>query len=275
MGEQKKEFKAKLIEMLSWYHNFCVENGLRYFAICGTMLGAARHEGMIPWDDDIDVGMPLKDYERFIELTKDLDGKYVVETPDTPAKDYFYPYIKIYDTTTTYIERTKHEIKRGIFLDVFPLCGAGESFEESRKLAKSLNHKYMFLITRITGLRRENRKWYKNALVLFFRIFPQFIINDKKLLKNIVKAYKKKDYDECSWVGNFMSGYHEKECMPKEVYGTPALYKFEDIEIYGVEKADEYLTNIYGDWRTPPPEDKRTAPHYYLEFDLNKSYLEK
>jgi lipopolysaccharide cholinephosphotransferase len=80
------QVQEKLLDMLRWFHRLCVENNLRYYAIGGTMLGAQRHQGFIPWDDDIDVGMPREDIEKLKDIInrKNLD-KYVLETPDTEA----------------------------------------------------------------------------------------------------------------------------------------------------------------------------------------------
>ncbi|MDE6558154.1 MAG: LicD family protein, partial [Clostridia bacterium] len=85
------ELQQRLLDMLKWFHAFCVEHNLRYYALGGTLLGAVRHKGFIPWDDDIDVGMPRKDYNRFIKLMKNADGQSVfrLETP-LENKDFVY-----------------------------------------------------------------------------------------------------------------------------------------------------------------------------------------
>ena len=102
--------QQKLLDILKWFHLFCEENNLKYYAIGGTMLGVVRHKGFIPWDDDIDVGMPREDYNKFIELTKNKQfDKYVVESIYDNNKDFFYPMVKIYDTTTTLIENTRYK----------------------------------------------------------------------------------------------------------------------------------------------------------------------
>ena len=118
--ERDNKLKPMLVEMMGWFHNFCVNHNLRYYAAGGTMLGAIRHKGFIPWDDDIDIVMPRTDYEKLEQLMKNqVCKRYLLETPNTDAKDFFYTFSKLYDTETTLIENTKYKIKRGIYLDIF------------------------------------------------------------------------------------------------------------------------------------------------------------
>ena len=92
------ELQERLLEMLKWFHNFCEQNNLQYYAIGGTLLGAVRHQGFIPWDDDIDVGMPRKDYEKFISLTFEKQfGNFFVESLKNKNNDYIWAYSKVYD----------------------------------------------------------------------------------------------------------------------------------------------------------------------------------
>ena len=269
--EEQKELKLMLIEMMKWFHDFCCKNNLRYYALGGTMLGAMRHNGFIPWDDDIDVGMPRKDYEKFAILMKEsTQERYIFETPETKEKDYYYQFSKLYDSNTTLIENTKYKIKRGIYLDIFPLDGTGNNLEESKKYAEEIYKLDNLLMLKIAGF-RKGRSLYKNLGIFLFRFIP---INPKVILYKIVRKCAEKDYDECSWIGNLVGNWRFKEVMPKEYMGTPKLYKFENIEIFGVENADAYLTSLYGNWKKLPPKEKRVTHHDYIELDLHKSYLE-
>ena len=128
------DLQLKMLDMMSWYHNLCEKNNLKYYVVGGTALGTIRHKGFIPWDDDIDVGMPREDYEKFKELASnsDLSARYAIEFP-SGKKDFLYPYGKIYDTTTTLIEHTRYKTKRGIFIDVFPLDGIGNDKDEATR----------------------------------------------------------------------------------------------------------------------------------------------
>ncbi len=265
----EKELKSMLVDMLAWFHEFCEENNLRYYVVGGTMLGAVRHQGFIPWDDDIDVAMPDTDYKRLTELLKTKE-RYILETPETDAKDYFYTFSKIYDTHTTLVENNKYKTKRGIYIDIFPLVGMGNTQDESLKNFKKVEKINNLLISKVTGI-RKGRSFFKNVIVAFFRVIP---LNEKKLLNEIIKCYSRYSWDKCLWGGNPVGAWRFKEIMPKEIMGKPTLYDFEELKVYGPEKYDEYLTHLYGDWRKLPPEDKRVSHHDYSYCDLYKGYLQ-
>lgn len=274
MERKLTELQTKLLPMLEWYHNFCVEHNLRYYLLGGTMLGAARHQGFIPWDDDIDVGMPRKDYEMFLTLTKGKKfSNYIVESIDTAATDFFYGYSKIYDTRTTLVENTRYKIKRGIYIDVFPLDGVGANRSEGISTFKSIINKYRLLLARTCAIRGK-RKWYKNFSIYVARLIPNFIVNNKKLMLSIDDICKQKDFDGCAYIGNLYGNWGEREIVPKNVMGVPTLYKFENLDVYGAENYDAYLTSLYGDWRKLPPKEKQVTHHDYLMCDLEKSYID-
>lgn len=275
MNTNLSSLQHKLLDMLKWFHNFCQEQKLRYYAIGGTMLGAVRHQGFIPWDDDVDVGMPTEDYLRFIELmAKNPSGQYVAESPINAADDFWYPFTKLYDTSTTLIENTAASIKRGIFLDIFPLDGIGNTRREARKNFQSIQFKSDLLTARITGI-RQGRYWLKNWAVKVARCIPSGILDNKKLYASLVQACQSRPFSQYKFVGNLVGNAQQKEICPREIFGTPTLYQFEHIQIYGVEKVDAYLTQIYGNWRQLPPLEKQKTHHDFIEINLHKSYLTK
>ena len=272
MAHELTELQAKLLPMLAWYHRFCVENGLRYYLLGGTMLGAARHKGFIPWDDDIDVGMPRNDYEKFLRLTKKQTfGPFVVEGIDTEAKDFFYGYAKIYDTTTTLVENTRYQIKRGVFIDLFPLDGVADKREDITSFYKPILNKYRLLLARTCAI-RENRKWYKNVAVYIARAIPNVMLDNKKLMLSIDEMCRKKDFDKCKYVGNLYGNWGEREIMERSIMGEPVLYNFEGLDVYGASDYDGYLTSLYGNWRRLPPKEKQVTHHDFVELDLDRGY---
>lgn len=151
--------QEKLLGMLSWFDSFCRKNGLRYYVLGGTMLGTIRHNGFIPWDDDIDVGLPRADYEKFCDMVSNQTyGDYVVETVHSADPAYSYTYTKVFDTTTTLIENLKEKLVRGIYLDIFPLDGIGDSEKDALRLYRNISIKLNFYSTRVCGI-RKGRSW--------------------------------------------------------------------------------------------------------------------
>lgn len=238
------------------------------------MLGAARHQGFIPWDDDIDVGMPRSDYEF---LKRKIDGiiqenKYLLETEDSNKPDFFYAYSKLYDVRTTQVEDRRKKVIRGVGIDIFPIDGIGDTLEEAQHNYKMIGLQMDLLTSRVVAIRR-GRKWYKNLAVTIFQALPKALINEKKIMKRISVLCQQRSFDDSKYVGSLVTTYRAKEIMPRKFYGEPTLYKFENIEVYGVQDYDNYLTHLYGEWRKLPPEEKRQTAHLQLCVDLKHSYL--
>ena len=268
------EFKKIMVNMLNWFHVFCEENGIRYYILGGTMLGAVRHNGFIPWDDDIDVGVPRLDYERLKKLLSNSQGeKYLFESPESPNKDYSYTYSKIYDTTTTLIEDKRIPVVRGVFLDVFPLDGIGNDIKECKKNFRSINWRFNLFTARTVSV-RKGRTIIKNLAAIVARTIPENLIDNKSLANEINEICQEYDFEKCRYGGNLLSPWRFKEVMEVSVFGKPTLYRFEGIDVYGPEKYDVYLTNLYGDWKKLPPKEKQITRHVYSICNLYNSYLD-
>lgn len=269
--EESQRLREFLLNMLKWFHSFCSEHDLKYYVVEGTCLGAVRHQGFIPWDDDVDIGMPRADYQRFQALMKERPHpRYILEMPQDMAWDYYYVFSKLYDTQTTLIENTRCKIRRGIYIDIFPIDGLGNSQQEAQRNYGKIKWKLNFLLARVTGL-RAGRSWIKNLAVIVARMIP--FVKDKQLQLRIDNACAEKSICDYSWGGVLVGGWREKEIMPSAVLGTPVEYQFEDLVVWGPQDYDAYLTTVYGNWRELPPEEKRVTHHDYLYRDLDHSYL--
>ncbi|MBP5406146.1 LicD family protein [bacterium] len=271
---QNGKLKSKLLEMMEWFHSFCVKNNIRYYVLGGTMLGAVRHQGFIPWDDDIDVGIPSEDYVKLNELFLNSgQSKYLFESPETDADDFFYSFSKLYDTATTLIENTRCKIKRGIYIDIFPLAGMGNDERESSSRFRMIDNKFKYLLARSTGI-RKGRSFYKNMVVNLVGMIPDFISKDKARLLELNRLAGERPFFEYKIGGNPFGAWRDKEIMESSIMGKPVLYNFEHIKVFGAEKADEYLTHLYGNWRELPPVEKRMSHHDYIMLDLETPYIQ-
>ena len=157
-------------------------------------------------------------------------------------------------------------------MDIFPLDGVADTEKETKHILSKIYRKLNFVLARTTGI-RKGRSLYKNLFVLISRIIPKCFINEKKMIKQIDFICIKKNFYTQKYSGNIFGAYRYKEVMLQNIYGRPTKYNFETLEIYGVEKYDEYLTNLYGNYMQLPPLEKRLSHHDFILLDLNKSYL--
>ena len=266
------DMQRKLLEIVKWYHDFCEANDLRYYMLGGSMLGAARHKGFIPWDDDIDVGMPRKDYERFLDLT---EGKiiehYTAESFRSGNSDYVFPFAKVYDTNTTLIELKRIPIKRGVYMDVFPLDGA--SFSKRYQKSYKKYHLWKNLLSVMTADVNDQRKWNINMSIRLAGMIPFHDALVKRLLYLIDHFCRSIDFDDSETVANLVGSRKSKELLDREIFGTPTLYEFEDTFLYGPELYERYLSELIGDWKELPPVEKRNG-HFTGYCDLEKGYMQ-
>lgn len=264
--------QKRLLDMMKFFHEYCESKNLSYIALGGTMLGAARHRGFIPWDDDIDVGMPREDFDKLMEHQGEFLGNFYLEGPESKDKGFCFPYGKLYDTKSTLIENTRYQLVRGVFIDIFPLDGLTNEAGEIEKAYKGIKKYRDRLLIRTLALSRR-RKWYKNCLIFFARMIPFKRFNEKEICHRLDERFKTKGFSTYRYGGNMFGAWGIKEIMETDIVGTPQLYDFEDMKIYGAEQYDAYLSHLYGDWKKLPPEEKRVTHHdYYL--DLDTSYLD-
>ena len=253
-----------LLKLMKDFHQMCVNNNITYYMIGGTCLGALRHHGFIPWDDDIDVGIPRDDYERLKtisleEFPNDTEFRYYENTVNSPMH-----YIKFIDSSTTLIERKYENYVEGLYIDVFPLDFVPVDDGMRRKLlnrtmllhAIIMNH---YSTTPRTGLKRR----------LVHYIISKF--NGQSMHNRLEKMMTSNCF-ESTLVCNLLGAHGEKEVVPRKVFGKPVLYPFEDTMLYGPEDACSYLTCVYGDWQELPPKSEQIPRHDYLYLDLAQPY---
>lgn len=268
-SEYLERLKILEIEMFLDFIRICQKYELRYFALGGTCLGTVRHQGFIPWDDDIDIGMPRKDYNRFLEIAQEeLPSHLFVQNYKTEV-DFLLNFSKIRNGNTTFIEKTvaHMDINHGIYIDIFPLDGV----PKTRTLRK-LNELYInCLDLGIAGNYLKNNQSMKiHARIIKF-VF-QHLYTPYKLHQKINALLEKYDYDKCELVRNYFGAWGKKEMVPRKYFGKGCMMDFQNIPISVPSLYDKYLTHIYGDYMTLPPIEKRVSHHETLVVDLENSY---
>lgn len=283
-SDESKKLKLTLLEMYRDINEVCDKYNLSLMVSGGTCLGAVRHHGFIPWDDDLDVMMSREDYDVFVSVFEtELSDKYSISVPQK-SKEPDGLFMKIYKkgTKMTHVAAVSLEKNNGISVDVFPI----ERMPDV-KLFRELKFRFLDLL-RILVLspafvqRRKNKngKMYealflsciKSRIYYYSRYFVGWILMPFGA-KNLIDLY---DKFASSSKGNIYRsiptgrGMSKGECHPSEVFFPPRKATFEDLEVQIPNQYDIYLTSLYGDYMKLPPLEKREK-HFYVELDFGEN----
>ena len=263
-----KELKKIELELLIAVDSICRRNNIRYSLAYGTLLGAIRHKGYIPWDDDIDICMPRPDFERFVQYCGNNDVPFELLSSESD-KQYINLISKICAKGTNIIEKNTNRFqnKIGVYIDIFPIEGLGnnekiaiKNFRKSTIYREVLNaslwKKYF--------TSKTHSLFYEPLRIILFCISR--FVSPYKLLKKIIDIYRDINYDEVRYIGVIGSPYRKRDIFDRYI-----LEEFIDIEFEGhIFKAfknyDKYLKQIYGDYMILPPKEKRTTHHTFTAY---------
>ncbi len=261
-----RPLQLRMLKILLAFDKMCREQGLRYCIMAGTLIGAVRHKGFIPWDDDMDVGMPRPDYEKFIAHCKEwLPAPYEFVCGENDP-NYPLPFGKIQDSSTTLIERRHLSYLGGIYVDVFPLDAV-----PSNPLARRWHYaQYQFYKQALYLVHRDPYK-HGHGPSSWIPLLTRKLFTMEGLQRSIRRLLNKYDYDRCSLAADYTDGL--RGVMSKEINGVYAPYEFEGETVIGIKRYDDYLTQMYGDYMQIPQGDHRRQ-HNFHYLDLNKPYRE-
>ncbi len=256
----------RTLNILLRTHEVCRQHGLRYYIWAGTMLGAVRHKGFIPWDDDIDIAMPRPDYDRLIAHCKEwLPQPLEMVCADTDDA-YPLPFAKIQDASTTIIERMHLGYVGGLYIDVFPIDGVPQG-----RLRRWLHFARYEYYKRVLYLMVRDPYKHGHGPDSWVPLLCRRAYRLGEVQQKVARLLRKYDFDRSSLVADYDDG--RRGAMPKTILGTPRPCIFEGEEVAGVEQFHTYLTRKYGDYMTvPPPEKQRQHNFHYV--DLEHSYHE-
>lgn len=265
-----REIQLFELQMLKELVKVCEDNGIRYMLSSGTLLGAVRHKGFIPWDDDIDVSMPLKDYEKFISLGPDALGeKYFVQNYRTD-NDYNEMWTQIRANGTTSMPKAlkNWDIHFGVCIDIFPLVGYSDDPEKQKKQRDALALNRTLLGDKRMKALGEKMTFKQKLLYSIPRGLRKAICkyNEKNFMLDTDK------YDKCIDIW-----YKVSVVYPVSIFSSYTDILFEDAYFCAPEKWDEYLTVAYGDYMKLPDEKDRGTHDLTLGeiiIDLQKDYKE-
>ena len=247
------------LNLLKEFLLICKKENLHYYLLGGTLLGAVRHKGFIPWDDDVDIGMPRKDYEKFISCAQKYLPEYCFLQTFRTDPQYPFPFAKIIDNRTIYKEflLSKLQINHGVWIDIFPLDFC------------STNYKWLTFLQRILFKRTSCKFVFKkNFIQRMLQVLSCVICPSwNKSIEWHDKLLQAQESDT-TMMANFCGCWRTKEIVPSEWFGKGAELKFENLRVMGPKHYDKWLTQVYGDYMQLPPVEKRKACHNPCEIKL-------
>ncbi len=253
------EIKQVQIALLREFKRFCEKNQLHYYLAYGTLIGAIRHKGFIPWDDDIDVMMPRADYDFLIRHYNILEGN-DFEVVDPLSKKARLPYAKLLDRRTVKYEYgvDYSEGTMGIDIDIFPLDGQPENDFEFLTWEKKLRRHYKFYNYFVIDLKQCSV--IKKLGILVLKVL---LGGKEKELKRAYNLHSKYSFSNSKYVGVLESLYDEGNRALKECYENYILAEFEGEQYRIPEGYDQILRNIYGNFMVLPPKEEQVNHHLY------------
>lgn len=265
---QRAEFK-----ILKVFDAICKKYNIKYYMADGTLIGALRHKGFIPWDDDIDIAITRPEYERFREIAdKELPSNMFLSTFDTPGHIWLVHRI-INKNIRIYLNNATKEKDAGAWLDFEILDGV------PKPGLKRIMWSFLYLLARMlyqfsnfsttVDINRKNRSWYEYLAIRIAKmVHIETLLSSVKMGHFFEWVCTRFNYDKCEYCAMLGNTYQQKSIIPKvrgiiprAWIGEGVEYQFEDMSILGFQESDKYLRRFYDDYMTPPPVDERVSKH--------------
>lgn len=242
------EIRRIQIEITMYLKDICRKHGLKYYMTGGTLLGAVRHKGYIPWDDDIDITIPMPDYKKLIDIIIQ-DDKYDVFTVYNEPEKCSNFYMRIIDRNTILkLWEYPFLTTSGVSIDVFPLIGLPDRLDETKEFFNRIRHLNTVYSNSFLNGEEEN---------------DELQAYRGKLRDEILRMLEQYNYYESKNTGYILSKYWEKDIMPRSIYDDEIEMPFEDITLAAPIGYAEYLERIFGEYMKLPPEKEQYVTHNY------------
>lgn len=261
--EQVKQIEIDLLEAVD---SICKQEEFRYSMGGGTLLGAVRHRGFIPWDDDIDIMMPRPDYNAFLQYCFTHDVPFKIKAWEND-KTYTDLSAKIYNPDTVTEDENFEGERIGVAIDVFPIDGLGDTYKKAQKAFRSTAFKRELLVAANWKkfFRSKTHAWYLEPIRFGMFVISRFV-NKQKLFASVLRKYETIDFDTTAFAAAVGGSYREKEILPRAVFSEYITLPFEDKEFQAIADYDTYMKSIFGDYMTLPPEEKRVSHHTFTAY---------
>jgi len=259
-----QEIKEIQLEILKAVDKCCADNDLRYSLAFGTLLGAVRHKGFIPWDDDVDIMLPRPDYNRFINVFNESFDSFKVRThfqdPNHP-----YTYGKVEDARTKFIETITISYDIGINIDIFPVDGVPSDTNTFKRYFNNIKLLRNILSLKLIKPDFKRRNKFKN-IILFVSQLLLKLISYQYLVKLIEKKITKYSYDESKYAMMTCVRVNPAERVDKIIFEEYSELQFENNSFPVIARYDYYLKILYGDYMKIPPLEQRVTHHLFKAY---------
>lgn len=270
-----KEMQAVELDILRVLSKICEEQGFDYFLMYGTLLGAARHKGFIPWDDDLDIMMKRPDYDKLMSYLMKHEEELKPYKLFCKENNAEYPFMiaRFCDTRYKYVANNEKDCGMGLFVDIYPLDGAGHTWREVEKKGNYFRFlsSMCFLASRekffIDHVEYSSKKNIKQTIIKFPLYIIAKCLGVKFFFKKLEKLKEKYKYTECDFVGptTWQSDYH-RDVMKKSYVEKTIFMEFEGEQFRVPKYYKEILKQKYGNYMELPPVEKRVATHDYKAY---------
>lgn len=264
-----EEIKKYSFDVLCKVADVCEQNQLSYSLTGGTLLGAIRHKGFIPWDDDIDIMMPRPDYDRFIDIVSKGDYGFNLFSMENCGGVYWYPFAKACHPDTMLKEKAmiSNDIQLGVYVDIFPVDGMGKTYKAAKMRCMIFQFIHGLKITsRWNGYQKSKlRKWYyepfRYVCYLISKIMPRSWID-----RMVDRYIRRIPFTTSIYAGRLVGDFGSKEVMKKLLFDRKIKAIFEGRSFDIIEDYDTFLKTLYGDYMQMPPVEKRVTHHEFIAY---------
>ena len=264
---EQDRIKEIQLNILNIVVDYCEENEITYYLTGGTLLGAVRHKGFIPWDDDIDLNMPRKDYDLFFSTFNQFRNDSMVAISIETDKEYYLANGKVFDSNTILLEDINENKEIGVNIDIFPLDDLPSDLKSRKKLLRKIG--ILRLILSLKQIKIDKERTLLKNCVLAVSQFALKPINKYRILAKITALSKSYNgLDCCTYtaaVATLIWG--NKEIFQKEYFNSTIKLEFEGRLFNCPIAYDKVLRQVYGDYMELPPMEKRISHHRYKVYE--------
>lgn len=258
-----KEIHEGLLDLLKFFDQFCQEHDMTYFLAGGTLLGAIRHKGFIPWDDDADIIMPRKDYNKLISLAHKLPDFLELKALEIDNK-WEYAFTKINDTRT-YIDDDYRVAQHGLFLDIFPIDSVPEKTFSQKFLVKRMK-----LLDVFRGAESKKKFKPEEKFIFIKKMIAKYARRKganhfARKMDQLAKITNERQIDSSLKGVSVSTIYGVREFLPSSTFSEAIYVEFEDAKLSIPKNYKVYLESLYADYMQLPPLEKQKGDHYKIK----------